>query len=283
MDSQLNNFWEPIKAETEQKKIRWEVPARALEKWDRTIRAKQADGETINIYSTIGEYGDGSGMTAKIVSAILRKAEGKPVAVNINSGGGDFFEGLAISTLLSEYEGEVTVNVVGLAASAASVIAMAGDKINIAESGFFMIHNAWTLAIGNKNDMRQVGDMLSKFDDSMAMLYAKKTGKTEKEIRKMMDDETWIQGSNAVDMNFAHALLGSDKIDKEEDLEYANNAVRRVDIELAKAGMPRSERRALLQEIKNGTQDAAKSTQDAGTKELTGALEQLLSKFKQSK
>lgn len=277
----MNN--QSFKAETEQVKIRWEVPARAMEKWDRTIRAKQSDGEVINIYSTIGEYGDGNGMTAKIVSAILRRAEGKPVAVNINSGGGDFFEGLAINTLLAEYEGDVTVNVVGLAASAASVVAMAGDKINIADSAFFMIHNAWTIAMGNKNDFGQIVDMLSKFDESMAKLYAKKTGKTEKEIRKMMDDETWIQGADALEMNFAHALLGSDKIDKDEDLEYANNAVRRVDIELAKAGMPRSERRALLQEIKKGTQDATDPTQDAGTKELTDALAQLLSKFKQTK
>ena len=86
----------------EQHKFKWEVPVQALEKWDRTIVAKDDGSVTINVYSTIGEFGDGAGMTAKIVSSILRGANGKPVTVNINSGGGDFFEGLAIHTLLSE-------------------------------------------------------------------------------------------------------------------------------------------------------------------------------------
>lgn len=259
-------------------KFKWEVPVQALEKWDRTIIAKDDGSVTINVYSTIGEFGDGAGMTAKIVSSILRGANGKPVTVNINSGGGDFFEGLAIHTLLSEYEGEVTVKVVGLAASAASVVAMAGDEIKIAESAFLMIHNAWTFAMGNKNDMKEVADMLSKFDESMAGLYAKKTGKDEKEIKKMMDAETWIQGSDSVEMKFAHALLGSDNVDKSEDVEYANSALKRVDIELAKAGMPRSERRALIKDL-TGTPCAASTMPCAS--DLVDALASLLKTVKQ--
>jgi ATP-dependent protease ClpP protease subunit len=263
----------------EQINFRWDVPAQALEKWDRTIVAKATNDTTasINIYSTIGEFGDGSGMTAKIVSSILRSAKGAPVVVNINSGGGDFFEGLAINTLLSEYEGDVTVKVVGLAASAASVVAMAGDKIEIAEGAFLMIHNSWTMAIGNKSAMRDVADMLSKFDESMAGLYAAKTGKDEKEIKKMMDSETWIQGKDAVESGFAHSVLGSESIDKEEKQEYANTALRRVDTELAKAGMPRSERRALIKDL-TGTPCATSTTPCAS--ELVDALASILKTLK---
>lgn len=259
--------------------LRWEVPAVALEKWDRTIQSAEKDtAATINIYSTIGEFGDGSGMTAKIVSSILRNAKGADVVVNINSGGGDFFEGLAIHTLLSEYEGNVTVNVIGLAASAASVVAMAGDKINIAESAFLMIHNAWTIAIGNKNDMREVAGMLEKFDASMAGLYAKKTGKSEKEIHKMMDAETFIQGNDALDEGFADALLGSENIVKSETEDYHTNALRRVDVELAKAGMPRSERRELIKELTSTPRATEKATPCAGTDdELREVLGSLLS------
>lgn len=267
----------------QQVKFKYEPPACALEKWNPSIKAAvKDDANTINIYSTVGEYGDGSGMTAKIVSSVLRKADGKDVVVNINSPGGDFFEGLAIHTLLSEYEGNVTVKVVGLAASAASVIAMAGDEIQIAEAGFLMIHNAWTVAIGNKNDMKEVGDMLAKFDDSMAGLYAKRTKKDEKEIRRMMNNETWIQGNEAVETGFAHALLNSDGValDEEEKPEY-NVALRKLDVALAKAGMPRSERRELIKEL-NDTPSAVDKVTPSADAGLSQALQELLNKFHKS-
>jgi ATP-dependent Clp protease protease subunit len=227
-------------------KIRFEAPAQALAKWNSSIKAKK-DSNDINIYSTVGDYGDG-GITARLVSAILRKADGADVVVNINSPGGDFFEGLAIHTLLSEYEGNVKVKVVGLAASAASVIAMAGDEVEIAESGFLMIHNAWTVAMGNKNDMQEVVDTLSKFDNSMASLYARKTGEDEKTIKKMMDAETWLDGKQSVEKRFASAILGADQTEEDEE-EKISSALRKVDVELAKAGMPRTERRNLIKEL----------------------------------
>jgi ATP-dependent Clp protease protease subunit len=237
-----------------EKKIRlkFEVPACALERWDRSIMAAETPDEktaNINIYSTVGEYGDGSGMTAKIVSSILRKADGKDVVVNINSGGGDFFEGLAIHSLLSEYEGNVRVRVLGLAASAASIIALAGNETAIAKSGFIMIHNSWTVAVGNKDDMKEVAKMLAKFDDSMAALYAKKTGLDEKEVAKMMAAETWLSGEESMNMKFAHSFLGDDEIQISGDDLPKAKALRRVDLELAKAGMPRSDRRALIKEL----------------------------------
>ncbi|WP_034085582.1 head maturation protease, ClpP-related, partial [Pseudomonas aeruginosa] len=98
------------------------------------------------------------------------------VTVNINSPGGDVFEGLAIYNLLREHKGKVTVNIIGLAASAASFIAMAGDEIRIGRAAFLMIHNAWLIAMGNRNDLREIADWLEPFDMTLADIYAQRTG-----------------------------------------------------------------------------------------------------------
>ncbi|HCF5801664.1 TPA: Clp protease ClpP, partial [Pseudomonas aeruginosa] len=90
------------------------------------------------------------------------------VTVNINSPGGDVFEGLAIYNLLREHKGKVSVNIIGLAASAASFIAMAGDEIRIGRAAFLMIHNAWLIAMGNRNDLREIADWLEPFDMTLA-------------------------------------------------------------------------------------------------------------------
>ena len=114
------------------------------------VRAAGNDANSISIYDSIGENWEGTGVTAKRISAALRAIGDKDVVVNINSPGGDFFEGVAIYNLLREHQGRVTVQVMGLAASAASVIAMAGDEILMGDGSFLMIHNAgpWPSAIG---------------------------------------------------------------------------------------------------------------------------------------
>lgn len=249
----------------------FEPPQSAVAKWNRDIHAKD-DGDAINIYSTIGDYGDGTGMTAKIVSSILRKANGK-VRVNINSAGGDFFEGVAIYNMLKEYDGDVKVKIVGLAASAASIIAMAADELEIAESGFMMIHNAWTIAIGNKDDMEEVAGMLGKFDDSMAKLYADFSGQDVKAMKKMMAAETWLSGSEAVELGLATSLLEQNEIT--EDKEKMPEAMKKLDAVLASRGVTRSERRALIKEI--GKPCAAKDDTTPRAGELTEALKGLLS------
>lgn len=259
-------------------RLKFEPPAQALERYNPCLAYANASSDSINIYSTIGDYGDGAGMTPKIVDSVLRKLGGADVTVNINSPGGDFFDGVAIHTLLSEYKGDVTVNVVGMAASAASIVALAGDTINIAESGFFMIHNAWTLAIGNKNDMKQVAGMLEKFDNSMAGLYAKRTGLEETKIRSMMDKETWLGGKEAVSMGFALALLGADEVEEDNEVNAYESALKKMDVALAKAGMPRSERRALIKELVGMPGATTETTPRAGyglEESLKGLLQTL--------
>ena len=110
------------------------------------------------------------------------------MVVNINSPGGDFFEGVAIYNLLREHQGRVTVQVMGLAASAASVIAMAGDQILMGDGSFLMIHNAWAVAIGNRHDMADAAKLLEPFDTAMAKVYAARSGVTEAEAARMMDE-----------------------------------------------------------------------------------------------
>ena len=124
----------------------------ALDRWNGGLKAAASDDNTISVFDVIGQDYWGEGVTAKRIAGTLRSMNGADVTVNINSPGGDMFEGLAIYNLLREYQGKVTVKVLGLAASAASIIAMAGDDIQIGRGAFLMIHNCWVVAIGNRHD-----------------------------------------------------------------------------------------------------------------------------------
>src|SRR5690606_12912230 len=130
----------------------------------RPIEAPQyaiaVDSDTITILDVIGyDWWSGEGVTAKRIEAALRKIGNKPVSVLINSPGGDFFEGVTIYNLLREHPAQVTVKILGLAASAASVIAMAADRIEIANLGFMMIHNTQWVAAGDRHVMKETHDI----------------------------------------------------------------------------------------------------------------------------
>lgn len=248
-----------------------QVQPRALDRWNAGVRAAaEADGDrSISVYDVIGyDYWTGDGVTAKRIAAALRGMGAGPVTVNVNSPGGDMFEGLAIYNLLREHDGEVTVKVLGLAASAASVIAMAGDKVQIARAGFLMIHNAWVMAIGNRNDLIDVADTLKPFDDAMAGIYAARTGSDAKSMAKLMDAETWIGGEAAVDGGFADELLPSDQVQKGAGKASAS-AARRIEAGLRASGMPKSEAMRLISEIKSSLGDPA----GGGEGDPTGRVE----------
>ncbi|WP_338791121.1 head maturation protease, ClpP-related [Pseudomonas sp. AE27] len=235
---------------------------KAMERWNPAIRAAAGDDSTtITMYDPIGmDWWTGEGVTAKRVSAALRSIGDKDITVKINSPGGDVFEGLAIYNLLREHKGKVTVQVLGLAASAASFIAMAGDEIQIARAGFMMIHNAWTIAAGDRNDFTEVADFLDQIDGTLADIYSVRTGDEVAAMRALMDVETWMGGSGAVEAGFADGLLPSDAAQEDPQAKAPHQiAARRLDAILAKQGMPRSERRSLIQELKGGTPGAAPS------------------------
>lgn len=129
------------------------------------------------------------------------------VEVIINSGGGDVFSGSEIYTFLKEYPGNVNVKVVGVAASAASVIAMAGSKIEMSPTAQMMIHNASSIAVGDNREMQTAYNMLTSANKAVANAYIAKTGKSEQEITDLMNEETWFSADTAVEQGFADSMM----------------------------------------------------------------------------
>lgn len=150
-------------------------------------------------------YGDE--VTPAAFRADLAKASGRNVTVWINSPGGDVFAASMIYTALMEHRGGVTVKIEGLAASAASVIAMAGDTVYMSPTAYLMIHNPWSLAIGDAQDMRHEADVLDEIADGLVLAYQIKTGLSKNKIRQMMADETWMSAQTAIDQGFADQIM----------------------------------------------------------------------------
>ncbi|CAM9227403.1 MULTISPECIES: head maturation protease, ClpP-related [Acinetobacter] len=249
----------------------------AFDRWNPAIKASDENENTIGIYDPIGyDYWDDSGVTAKRISAALRSLDGADVVVNINSPGGDVFEGLAIYNLLREYKGHVTVRVLGVAASAASFIAMAADEIQIARAGFFMIHNAWTGLWGNRNDLRETADFLEQIDDTIADIYHVRSGLSMDELKADMDKERWINGRDAIDSGFADAFLPSDVVVEDtKNFTKEKVAAHKADILLAKAGMSRSSRRELIQDLKGTPGATNQATPSASNDVLESVLQSM--------
>nr|WP_278377197.1 head maturation protease, ClpP-related [Brucella anthropi] len=247
--------------------LRSEMAPSALDRWNSGVKAASEDDNTISILDPIGEDWYGNGVTSKRVSAALRAIGRKDVTVSINSPGGDYFEGLAIYNLLRDHPAKVTVKIVGIAASAASVIAMAADEVQIARAGFIMIHNTWVVGAGDRHALRDIADWLEPFDMTAIDIYAARTGLDEKDIAGMLDRETWIGGADAVDKGFADSLLSADEIESRaaQSLdERPKAAAHKLDTLLARLNVPRSERRELIQALKGGKPSAtATGMQDA--------------------
>lgn len=253
----------------------------ALDRWHPEVKAATDGDASISIYDAIGDNWEGTGVTAKRISAALRSIGEVDVEVNINSPGGDFFEGVAIYNLLREHPGKVTVRIVGLAASAASVIAMAGDEILMGDGSFLMIHNAWAVAIGNRHDMADAAKLLEPFDAAMANVYAARTGITVAEAARMMDDETWMGAAQAMEDGFADGLLDGSAATKDAKPAGGRKALALVEAAMAKAGHSRSMRRDTLKSLFSGKPCAAEpATPSAGNTEAAALLQGLLDNIK---
>lgn len=227
------------------------------------IRALAIDDATITMFDVIGEdFWSGGGVTAKKVASQLRAIGDRPVTVQINSPGGDMFEGIAIYNVLREHSADVTVQIMGYAASAASIIAMAGDTIEIGAASFVMIHNCWVLAMGNRNDMRDLADWLEPFDQAMVGLYAQRTGADAKVIAGWMDKETYMSGAQAIERGFADSLLSSDAIKTDPEARQSDRIVnekRGMEIALLAQNYSRTEARAKINRL-SGTLDSAQAS-----------------------
>lgn len=249
-----------MKLKLQSRGLRSELSPRALEKWNPAIQAAvENTSDTITIYGVIGEdFWTGDGVTVKRIDAALRAIGEREVTVYINSPGGDMFEGIAIYNRLREHSHKVTTKVLGLAASAASVIYLAGSERQVASSAFLMIHNCWGCICGNRHYLRDVAADMEEFDAAMSDLYAEASAQPVESMAEMMDDETFIRGKRAVELGLATGLLAADEVTESTTPEsQQNNALKAMDIALAKAGMPRSERRELFANFKSGTPRAA--------------------------
>lgn len=236
-------------------KVTSELSPAALDRWDGGIKAANSTDNTISIFDVIGSDYWGEGVTANRIAGALRSMNGEGVTVSINSPGGDMFEGLAIYNQLREYSGKVTVKVLGIAASAASIIAMAGDEVQIGRGAFLMIHNCWVVAVGNRLDLARAAQDMEPFDRAMQDIYSARSGLDAETVSAMMDNETYIGGNDAVEKGFADRLLSADEISDGDESPAA--ALRKLDALLAKANTPRSERRKLLKSLSASTPGAA--------------------------
>lgn len=236
-----------------------DISPKALAAWNPTLRASVSAEDSAHTITLTGFVGDewvyddyARPITLARVDAALRSIGDNRATVYINSPGGSMFEGIAIYNRLREHKAGVTVKVIGIAASAASVISMAGDKREIAKSAFLMIHNCWSLIAGNRHKLLQAAEQFEEFDKSMAGIYADATGIEFARAVELMDKESYLSGSTAVELGFSTSLMSSDEIETDTSSSaVAANALKQLDVALSKGGMPRSERRKLLNDLKS--------------------------------
>jgi len=155
------------------------------------------------LYDEIGMWGK----TAKDFISELKEIKNKQIDLHINSPGGSVFEGNAIYNALKNHDAEITTYIDGIAASIASIIALAGKKVIIAENAMYMVHNPSGLTMGEAKDMRKSADVLDKIRDTMVGIYVNKSKKSEDDVKKLLDDETWYNADEAKENNFVDEIV----------------------------------------------------------------------------
>ena len=173
------------------------------------------------IYDIIG-YGDATPLAVR--NAMSQSDASKPLNVRINSEGGSAFDGFAIFNALKTHAAGVNVFVDGLAASAASVIAMAGSKIIMGPMSYLMIHEAWGGFIGNKRDFRKQAELLENIDNTSIEQYARRTKNEPEQVREWLEAETWWNAQQAVDMGMADEMAGEQQAIAFVEIDQKNQA-----------------------------------------------------------
>ncbi|MGW3025860.1 head maturation protease, ClpP-related [Streptomyces sp. NPDC001221] len=176
--------------------------------WYRITNAASDDEAEVMLYDEIGGW---FGQTADQFIADLKGVTAKNLRVRVNSPGGSVFEGIAIANALRSHPANVTVQVDGIAASIASVIAMAGDRVEMAPNTMLMIHDASGVCIGDASDMEEMGELLDLISDNIADAYAARAGGTREDWRARMQAETWYLPEDAVEAGLADEATKSPK------------------------------------------------------------------------
>lgn len=218
------------------------------------VRNENDESRTLFLNGEISDetwYGDE--VTPKMFKEELQDGEGD-ITVWINSPGGDVFAAAQIYNMLMDYKGNVTVKIDGLAASAASVIAMAGTEVQMSPVAMMMIHNPATIAIGDSSEMKKAIDMLDEVKESIMNAYEIKTGLSRSRISHLMDAESWFNAKKAVELGFADKLLFSkEETEAEEEKELEMEAVmfsrKAVTNSLMSKLIPKTEKKTPIEQL----------------------------------
>lgn len=218
-----------------------------------TIRAQEDGVVEVLLYDEIGFFGIDADRFVRELNSI----EAEEIRVRINSPGGDVFDGVAIYNAIRRHPARVTTHIDGLAASIASVIAMAGEEVLMAENAFLMIHEPWAIVIGAARDMREMADTLDLVsENSILRAYAGKTGMDLDELREMLEAETWLGSERAKELGFVDQITEENEASASFDLSIfkhvpealrdAGPGPRDAERALRDAGFSRKEAREIL-------------------------------------
>jgi len=203
------------------------------------IKNSAKNSVEIWIYEDIGEDQVG-GISAKQFADELKAAGAvDKITLYLNSSGGSVMDGLAIYNTLQRHKARKIVNIDGFAVSIASLIAMSGDEIFMAENGMMMIHNPWTITSGTAEELRRQAETMDKIKGSLVNTYVKKTGKASGEISDMMDAETWMTAAEALDHGFIHEITAEQKMAAYGDLTRFKNTPEYLKSVVVQASRPK--------------------------------------------
>lgn len=198
----------------------------------------KTENEEADLYM-YGSIGSGwfADISSKEVKYQLSQIKAKTINVHINSPGGDVFESVAIHNLLKNHKAEINVYIDGLAASGASVIAMAADKIIMPKNTMMMIHKAWTFAAGNAKELRKIADDLEKIDTAVTESYTSRFVGERSELERLFDEESWLTAEDCLTLGFADEISDeidiSDEEEEKEEISAKEEIVNKYSLEIA--------------------------------------------------
>jgi ATP-dependent protease ClpP protease subunit len=172
-----------------------------------SIKNQADESVDIEVLGTIGEDWFGEGVTMQDTLKILKSITAKKINLRIASLGGDIEHALAIYNIIKLHPAQVNSQIIGLTASAGTIVAMAGDTVEMSSKSMFLIHNSLTYAIGNANELRDVAEVLDKFDGLIAGVYHTKTGKRKSQIMQLMEEERWLSPEEAKDFGLVDKIF----------------------------------------------------------------------------
>lgn len=236
--------------------------------WYSIRNAAKGDAE-ISIYDEIGVYG----VRAKdFVRGLKAAGDVQSITLRINSPGGSVFDGLAIHNVLKDHKARVTVKVDGIAASIASVIAMAGDRVEMPANAMMMIHDPYGAVLGTASDMREIADVMDKVKASLVTAYMAKSGQDADTIGQMMAETTWLSAEEAVERGFADEMTGAVAIAACADTDTLMNLNAPEAVLSAFARQPAATPEPVkTEDSMTDTEKQPAGTTDAGTTDLMAA------------